>query len=284
MQIWKSRLLMIVLLTVAGLPAGVWADPSVHPLLSKRLMLNLGGFFPDIDSKIRLDSDTGGIGTVIDFESQLGLEKTRDTFWLNGRWRISRRNSLDFEWVNLDRDATVAGITQRYDIGDTTIQAGGRIDSTFNLDIYRLTYGFSLLRSERVDLKLQAGLHVADVTTQFVLTGGVSINDQPFVQSVSTESGDVTAPLPHFGGNLTWAVNDRLALFAHLMGFALEINDIDGSIVDAAGTVQYNLTPNVGLGAGLRFFHVDVTSGDPDLRGKFEFDYFGPVVFASLSF
>ncbi len=148
----------------------------------------------------------------------------------------------------------------------------------------RLTYGFSLIRTDQAELQFQAGVHVADIASNLTLTGVLSIDGEPFGDSVNSEGSDVTAPLPHFGGNFTYAFNDKLGFYANLLGFAIEINDIKGSIIESGGTLQYNFTDNIGVGAGVRFFRVDVEAKDEDLRGEFQFDYFGPVIYANMAF
>jgi hypothetical protein len=42
---------------------------------------------------------------------------------------------------------------------------------------------------------------------------------------------------------------------------------------------------HLGFGAGVKYFAFDLEdTNDPDLRGKFEFDYLGPSVFAAVNF
>ena len=277
-----SLLAASTLLAVSA--AGADPLPGKHPLLNKRFTVSVGGFFPDIDSKVRLDATNGNIGTEIDFENELGLEESKDVWWANLRWRISRRNNLEFEWNQLNREAFVAATTREYQIEDTVIQAGGAIESVFDIDLVRLTYGYSLIRNDEAELQFQAGLHLADIAVQLGLTGALSIDGEPFVESVSTEQEDVTAPLPHFGGNFTYAFNEKFGMYAHIIGFALEIDDIEGSIVDTGLTVQYNFTDTIGVGAGVRYFNVDVEASDEDLRGQFEFEYFGPLVYVNAAF
>ncbi len=276
------HLAFIALLAISAGPA-LAELPGEHPLLNKTFVIGVGGFFPDVDSKIRLDGNLG-IGTVIDFEDELGLAEANSTFWLSSRWRISRRNNLEFEWIRLDRNSSITTTSREYDIGDTVVQAGARIDSLLDIDLFRLTYGYSLIRNEKADLQLQAGIHVADVKTALRLAGALIIDGQPFGDAIETEGADITAPLPHFGGNFTYAFNEKLALYGNLIGFAIEINDIKGSIIETGGTLQYNFTDNIGVGAGIRFFRVDVEATEEDLRGKFQYDYFGPVIYANVAF
>ena len=280
----KIAALLATTSLLAALPASADPLPGKHPLLNKRFTVSLGGFFPDVDSKVRLDATNFDLGTEIDFENELGLEESKNVWWANLRWRISRRNNLEFEWNQLKRDAFVAATTREYQIEDTVIQAGGAIDSKFDIDLVRLTYGYSLIRNDEAELQFQAGLHLADIAVQLGLTGALSIDGEAFVDSVSTEQEEVTAPLPHFGGNFTYAFNEQFGMNAHLIGFAIEIDDIEGSIVDAGLTAQYNFTDTIGVGAGVRYFQVDVEASNDDLRGQFEFDYLGPLVYVNAAF
>ena len=285
---WHCRgLIRIVSLIVllAGVLTGnpALAQTSGHPLINSRFHIGIGGFFPTVSSKIRLDSDLG-LGTELDLEAQLGIEKSKNVVWANGRWNISRRNHLEFEWVQLNRSGSVAGITRPYEIGETVIQAGGQIDSVLDISLYRATYGFSLIRDERKDLQLQAGVHVADIEASLRLTGLLSINGSVFQQTVQGEGGDIVAPLPHFGANFAYAFTDKLALYANVLGFALSVGNFKGSILETGGTLQYNFTRHLGLGAGVRFFRVDVEARDSGLTGEFMLDYLGPVVYASAEF
>ncbi len=277
--------LVSLIMSLVSLLAGshALAQTDGHPLINSRFHIGVGGFFPTVDSKIRLDSDLG-LGTELDLEKQLGIDKSRDVLWANARWNISRRNHLEFEWVQLDRSGSVLGISQQYQIGDTVIQAGGKIDSVLDISLYRLTYGFSLIRDQKKDLQLQAGVHVADVKAALKLTGALSINGSVFQQSVQGEGGDIVAPLPHFGANFTYAFTDKLALYTNILGFALSVGDFKGSILETGGTLQYNFVKRVGLGAGVRFFRVDVEAKSSGLTGEFVLDYLGPVVYLSGEF
>lgn len=284
MPMFHGHGLAVLLLAAMPLPVHADALPGKHPLLNKRFMVGGGGFFPWIDSKIRLDSQRFGVGTKIDFEDELGLEESKSTFWTVARWRITRRNNLEFEYARLNRNAVVAGTTREYQIDDTVVSAGAELASLFDIDLYRLTYGYSLLRSREAEVQVQAGIHVADLRAELTASGLLSIDGQPFTTAVSTEAGSVTAPLPHFGGNFTFAFSEKFGAYLHVIGFALELDDIEGRIVEAGGTLQYNPTDRIGIGAGMRFFEVNVKAQEDNLRGQFEFDYLGPIVYASVSF
>jgi hypothetical protein len=68
------------------------------------------------------------------------------------------------------------------------------------------------------------------------------------------------------------------------MGFAIELDDIDGSLIELDADVVWQPWRNVGFGLGLRFFRADVESSGSELNGAFTFDYFGPTLYVQATF
>jgi hypothetical protein len=276
-------------LAVSGglwVPAATAEEERLNPEFTDRFSVNVGGFFPSIDSKIRLDSTTFGTGTVLDFEDNLGLEETSPTFFAGARWRITRRQRLEFEYVQLDRSATRTASAD-FMIGDTIANVGAQLDTDFDVKLGRFTYGFSFINDGRKELALLIGAHFAGADASIQISGNLTA---PGVGSVTgsaprQETGDLVFPLPHVGGTFGWAFTPKLSANATAIGFALDLGDYEGSLVEVSADLQYQLLRHLGLGAGLKYFTFDLEdTSDPDLRGKFEFSYFGPTVFASLSF
>jgi len=165
----------------------------------------------------------------------------------------------------------------------------GTIDTAFDIAIGRLTYGFSVYRSERSDVQLKAGLHIADMSTALRLSGAICDAQQGEtppcpVDSTGTAAEDVTAPLPHFGGAWGYAIAPDWDLNLNLIGFAIELDNIDGSLVEFDADIQWSPWRHFGIGAGLRYFNANVKSKGSELNGEFDFEYFGPAVFIAGSF
>jgi hypothetical protein len=167
----------------------------------------------------------------------------------------------------------------------------GQITSSYNTTITRLTYAYSIMRSERSDLQLMAGIHVADLDVAVQLAGSVCLpTTTPSVPPgcPSSTSGDdsktVSAPLPHFGAAFTYAITPTVAMNLALMGFAIEIDNIDGTIVEIDADVAWQPWRNIGVGAGVRYFRTEVDSTGSDVDGSIEFEYFGPMVYVQATF
>ena len=103
-------------------------------------------------------------------------------------------------------------------------------------------------------------------------------------QRRAQESEDVTAPLPHLGVSFNYGITPSVALRLQTIGFAVEIDNIDGSIIEVDADVLWHPWEHVGFGAGVRYFEVKVKAEDSGFNGEYEFNYLGPVVYAAVSF
>jgi hypothetical protein len=176
---WIS-LSMIVMAFGVLFSSGALADSdkadsaSINPLLDEKWTFWVGGFFPDVKSTIRLDSDTAP-GEGISLENEFGLEDSKSVLWGGARWRISNRNQIEFEFNNLNRSGFVSATTRPFPIGEFVVQADASISTKFDLTLARLTYGFSVIKNERNDLALKIGAHIA--STEVAITATADIHD-----------------------------------------------------------------------------------------------------------
>ena len=257
------------------------------PFLLDEYSIWLGGFFPSLDSQIRLDPDTGLPGDGLDFEDTLGLDDTKSVLFGGFRWRMSPRHMLEFELIQLNRSGLVVGISEELNIGDYEVRIGARVDTVFDVAIGRLTYGYNVISSDKTALNLKAGLHIASLDTVLRLSGAVFKDGVPVGDpaAIVEEGGGINAPLPHFGASYAHAFSPQFAFRAQALLFAIKINDYEGTLVDFGVDIQYWPWQRFGLGAGLRYFRTTVEDkSDSGLRGKFHYEYVGPVVYGSWGF
>lgn len=249
-------------------------DSEDYPLLNDPFQIYFGGFYPSMSSEITINGDIAQ-PPPIGIEDTLGVEEGKFVPLGGFKWRISRRNSLESEVFQLNRDGFVDLFPDPVEVGDLIIESGSAT-TAFDISVVRLTYGFSIMRSDRMDLQLKAGLHVADLSIGLQLSGAVcdvtlgqSPPGCPAGQTPPVESEEVTAPLPHFGASWRYAFSPTIAAEIRAIGFAIELDNIDGSLLELSGDVIWKPWQNFGLGAGLRYFNANVKGGDSDLNGEF---------------
>ncbi len=265
---------------------------EIHPVLDAKYGIWLGGFFPKVKSDFSINGQVIENPPNIDFEDKLGLEESKSVLWGGLSWRISQRNNLEIEFNNLNRNGSTE-VTEQIIIGDSIVNVGAKVDSTFDFSIGRLTYGYSIIRNDKMEVQLKAGLHLVNASVSAQLSGDIEVCQPGEVPPDCTafggatdriESSDVKAPLPHFGASFAYAFSPKLAIRTQALGFAIKVNGIKGSLFEFDTDIIYNPWPNFGLGAGARYFTLDVSSDGSDLNGDFNFRYFGPVVYGKFTF
>jgi hypothetical protein len=249
----------------------------------------IGGFSATLGSEITINGENV-TPPPLDLEDKLGVNDGDTVLWGGFQWAISQRNAIELEFFQLKRDGFVDLVPEPVEVGDLIIESGS-IDSIFDIGVTRVTYGFSLKRSKRMNLALKGGLHIADFSVGIKLQGAVcdvGLGQMPpgcpVGQTPPTESEDVTAPLPHFGLSYSYAISEKVAARFQVIGFALEINDIDGSLIEIDADIDWKPWRNFGFGLGLRYFNVNVEAKGANLNGEFDLEYYGPALYLAGSF
>ncbi len=285
---WSRGTLAVILVLLSGLAteralAASEESSGATSLFDSKYTLALGGFFPRVDTSFTLDPPGGG-GTTIDGEDDLGLDKDSASAWVNFNWRFFPRHQLQLEWFNLKRDGSTSA-SESFTIFDTVVGVGASLDSTFDFNLGRLTYGYSIMRSDKFDLSFLIGAHIATIDASVTASGNVTVDGTPILSgTVSKSSNSKTFPLPHIGGSMDYKFTPKLTGKLNLLAFYLDVGSFSGSLIEADAYLGYQLTKHFGLGGGLKYFNVNVEADVSDGRAQFDLQFFGPAVFGYVSF
>jgi hypothetical protein len=223
----------------------------------------LGAFITDRESNTRFDSDAGD-GTEIDMEDDLGLESSTNVARLGGYVWLGRRHRLDGAYFDLSRSASIP-IQETIDFGDETFVIDTVLNTEADLTIVKADYTFAVLAKDRGFLGVTAGLYIAE--SGFALS-------QPTLGRA--ESEDVTAPLPLFGLQGDYAVNDRITLRGAMQWFAFETDELDGRLTDFYVGADYGFGQRMAV--GLAYNRVSMNIGaaeDGGFEGRIDWGYDG---------
>lgn len=280
-------LILAVILCAPSGASGGEPDESARSIFDARFQARLGGFFPDLDSSVRMDASFGRPGNGLDFERDLGLSESKSTLYGGVSWRFFPRHVLELEYFDLARGGLTT-VDGAWNIGDTTILATGRIASTFDVRITRLTYQYMLLKDSKKEMGIMLGAHITRLSASLALSGDLIVDGGPiFVlpEAAVVEEAKSQVPLPHLGFNVNYAFTPRLTGTAMLLGFALEVGNFDGSLVEANLALQYQVSQHFGIGGGFKWFFLDVTEDiNNNIDFKADFDFSGPAIFATFTF
>ena len=287
----RSCLLTLLIATLllfdgfSGSTARAEENAASGSLFDKKLFLAVGGFFPMIDSTFSLNPSQGGSGGDISFEDDLGMDNTSASAWVGLNWRFQPRHQLQFEWFQLNRSGDTSASRDLPLIGDTTVSVGAALSSKMDLNLGRITYGYSIVRDKTVDLSILAGVHIATTKVTVTASGAIAVDGVPLFNASSTESSStLTFPLPHIGGSASWKFAPRWTGDIRLLLFALEIDAYSGHLIEADATVGYQFTKTFGLGTGLKYFNLNLQAQDTRGGAEFDYQFFGPVIFGYASF
>lgn len=259
--------LIAAIAALAAVPA-LAADPLYEEGLSARV----GAMFSSADTRLRVDAANGALGTTITLEDNLGYSKDETLPAFDATWRINPRHRVELGYATLKRDAQKT-LTGEIRFGDSVFPVSANVNSTFNSDVWRLTYGWSFYREGGNELALLLGLHVTSFETKLQTLGG----------SVA-ESADRTLPLPTIGLQGSWSFDPHWRIGGWVQVFALEYGDYDGSLVNGAFTAEYRINRNLAVGAGYTVYdyNLDITKGRA--RGSFEYQFAGPILYLNAGF
>ena len=247
-------------------------------LEGKVAFISGGAYFLNADTDLRLDDGTSR-GTTIDLEDLLNVEEDTTEFFVKGMWRFTPKHRIEAEYFQSDRDGT-AVLTEPIRIDGTVVGAGSGTDSSFDVKIGRLSYGYSFINDGQKEVGINVGLHIADTKFNFSALG--IINGIPDSYRLSEQS--LTLPLPNVGLYGTHAFSEKLAVTGRVGAFAMKIGDYDGVLVESGVDLVYSFNESVGLIAGLSTFYLDVEEDDGDFQGEFDYFLWGPRIGAYYSF
>jgi hypothetical protein len=151
---------------------------------------------------------------------------------------------------------------------DEVYVPGERVDSELNLTMFGLTYGYRFLVRDRAEFTATFGIQIASVEANAVVRS-----------RVLRESESGVAPLPLIGIEGRYDFYDRWSAEGRLQYLTANIEDVDGSIIDARLAVTWRMNPYLAFGLGYRTFSFDVDSQNEDDPGRVKMKINGPLLF-----
>ena len=235
-----------------------------------RFEIQVNGIYASLETNLRFESSNGILGVKINFEDNLGMDKYRLMPMFNARFNIKNRHNIFALYYGLPRD-TYYVTKQDIEYGDRFIPQGTEVFSYFNTNVYSLGYMYDVVSDSRSRLGLFVNFYVLTVAS------GISSSTEPL-----NESFRVTAPLPNFGAQAYYKINDWFGISGLLSLFFLSIDDFSGSIHTLSGQMDFYLTRWLEAGLGYYFFDLNLEVSKTQFTGLFDYLYKGP--YLSLGF
>ncbi|HLW23081.1 MAG TPA: hypothetical protein VKT22_01825 [Steroidobacteraceae bacterium] len=250
------------------------ADGDYMSPTEDRVRISLGVMDLKNSTTFRVDSSTGVQGTTIDAENQFGLDEKDIEPKFQATVRAGERNRLRLDYFYLDRTGNQT-VSEPIVFRDAVLQQGEPLQSTLDLRLLGLTYGYSFLHGQRYEVAATLGVWSVGINAQAkVVTQAVHIDQR------ETAAG----PYPTPGLDATFVVTRHFYLDGRVQYLGVHVHQLDGSLGFAELNALYRFTPNVSLALGYIDTRAKLTSTKTGSSGYFNFDSKGPQLFVRVSF
>ena len=239
-----------------------------NPALDEKLTLRLGLFWGNFDATVK------AYGQDLDVDESMAADDV--DFAINGLWRITPRLRIEAAYSGISKSSS-DGLANPLNLGSFTVPAGTSLDGEFETQVLRLAAGYAFMRTDTTELGVDLGINYTTVKESFRV-------DVPGLPSAKINTLDVSEPLPTIGIFFNHAFTSELYLTSHFGAFAFEIGDVDGTIFDFFGGIEYRPWQHAGIGLAYIYTTADLTITDDGVKNDIEYDYNGPMLYLVVGF
>ena len=239
-----------------------------------KYMLRLGAYYiNDTNTTIGLNPTGGGIGTLVDFNRDLGAKSELTIPRLDAYYRFNERHRIDFTAFSVKREGNKTLVID-IDLEDQSYSIGEVLISDVSYTLYKFGYSYSFYHSPKAELSLSAGLNIAKYDMSFTDSTGTK-----------TAGGGVTAPLPVLGLNMGYAITPKWSVHALVETFFLNIDDkLRATVLNFELNTEYRIWQNFAVGAGIARLGTEIAVDTPGFRANVTDAYNGFTLFGTLYF
>jgi hypothetical protein len=238
-----------------------------------------GTFFnPAISTTLRIDAASPGAGvagtagTIVSGEKDLGLDSRTPQGRIEIMFRLRERNRLRVDYFESNRRGDQP-LARQILFGDEIFEVNDRATSSVQWRQFGLTYTFSALRTDRLELGLGVGVHFVEAEARG------AVDAKQLRQEVSGAGAFPTIPL-----DFTWRISRRFSMVARGQYLRVAHNNFEGSMGEYHGDFQYRWKPNFSVGAGYTVMRSFLQLQESHFPGMFRLNVRGPEAFFRVSF
>ncbi len=237
--------------------------------------LRFGSYFPSLETILRIDSENLGLGTEINLEDVLQLDKSPTVVRADAEVRLLSWLSLDLGYYGINRSKTTV-IDRDIQVGDTIFNLNQTVKTKFNTTTLRADLKFSFIHNPRLDLGVWAGAHVAFFN--------LSLEAQELGKTY-LEENDVWAPIPAAGVHICYTLIPNMYLFGKVGYFYYALSDnfkFTSTSFDI--NLNYYFYKFLGVGATYEYNLAKLDGKVADFSGKISNKFGGFQIYGIIGF
>jgi hypothetical protein len=251
--------------------------------VSNRFLVAVGAYVVNFDTQARLDSSEGDIGTGIDLEDDLNLNRDQIDLRMDGVYRLGQRSRLDFGYLFLGRDSFNV-LEEAIEYGDINFDVGAEVATRFDTEVIRFGYNYAFVDRPRVVAGFTAGLSTFIFDLGLFGEGTIDGEEDGAEGELVFEAQDLIAPVPMLGLHLVYSIAPRLAFRTQAYAFYLNTDDWVAQLSELKLGLDYYAWKNVGVGLGYDLVNMSYTDEDDAKEFKVSYKYDGLMAYVSFYF
>jgi hypothetical protein len=233
-----------------------------------RLEFRVGGqAFTQFTTRVRIDSETLGIGTEVELEDELAVEDSTGVGRLDGVLRFGRRHALAMSYYDITREGT-RSIVRDIRVGDSVFPINTAVTTEFEQEIIKAAYRFRFINKDRANLSGSFGLHTMRFSSALRGANGTI-----------SEENETDAPLPVIGIQGAYKLGGKWSLNGSLEWFDITSGDLQGTFTDSIVAVEHQTFENFGFGFGYDRLALRFEAGSEDLRGRLDVKFDAAMIY-----
>jgi len=256
----------------SGAPITRRAKQAIPSPITDRFYVRGTFFAPSIDTSIQVNARNGTPGTLVSAEKDLGVPSHPYQGRIELMFRMRERNKLRVDYFETDRSGSKV-LSRTVFFGNQTFVVNDLATSSLDWRMFGLTYTYSLLRTDRLELGTGIGVHLLEAEAR----GAVQAKE--LQQEVSGAGAFPTIPI-----DFAWRISRRFALTGRGQYMHFAHNGFAASLQDYHGDVQYRWIPNFSIGAGYTVIRASLDLTEATFPGRFRLTVKGPEAFFRVSF
>jgi len=244
---------------------------DMHPIMTDKYWVNVGGFFAARDLDASVDGGLGSKNVSWDFESSLDLDDKPDLLMSEFGWQYGKDWGLSFQYFRTDRYSNKT-LDKTIEWEDLIFNVGVDISATSKIAVTRLFFSRRFWDGGRHSVRLGAGIHLLEVAA--TISGEATLDDMS--TGYRTGAASASFPVPDVGVWYRYSPSDRWLLNARLDWFSADVGDFKGSVWNFAAGANFRITEHFGIGLSYQLFEINGRVRETYWRGAFRTRLTGP--------
>jgi hypothetical protein len=288
-----SRVSIHALLVIAAMGVGAanlshaqviaTSETPAAQLLSSTFQIDVGVFVLGQTTKASLQGQ-GTNNPQVDFNRAFGAGYDTTRFRVDGLWRITERQHVEFMYFTNGISRT-RSIDPADPVEWGNYAFSGEVTAKSRLSVYELGYEYAFWKTPTFEWAAGAGIHYTKVKLE--LDGNATVTNPDGTMQTLTgqaKTASVPAPLPVLATRAGWAFADNWILDGQVQLLGFSYDQFHGHWWDVKAGVTYLFNKNIGVGAAYDSFTTQLSISQTNFNGRLNLGYRGGILFLRGAF